>query len=341
VILEEIKTLRLHNQHLLGLADVHTVSRDLCGVQAQFLSNAFHALQIRCANFDAAHPDGLMKNWTLRGAMHLFDEEDLPLMLHRGRAHFLRPCDTFSADEWISAERKQFFADRIMQSVRDGISDREALKQTCADAGMTETEAQSVFNPWGGLIRALCEAGKLTHAVSEKKAFVPCPAFDPMEKESAELELARRYFTHYGPATVRDAAYFFGFTHSEIRKLLAQLPVRENIIGEKAYYYIEEKAATHAEPPACIFLAGFDPLMLGYEKKENPFLPEEHLRGIFSMAGIVMPALLVRGRVVGRWKRAGKKLTVTLFETIDAHDRDAVCDEAERLFGQLRSIEGI
>jgi len=91
----------------------------------------------------------------------------------------------------------------------------------------------------------------------------------------------------------------------------------------------------------CIFLAGFDPLMLGYEKIDNPFLPEEHLRGIFSMAGIVMPALLVRGRVVGRWKRAGKKLTVTLFDTIVAHDRDAVCDEAERLFGQLRSIEGI
>ena len=215
---EDLKLIRLANQHLLAPADVHTVVRDLCGVQAQFLSNAFHALRTRSNGFNEENLSGFVKSWTLRGTMHLFDEKDLPLMLHQNRTRFLRPCDTFAEDEYITAERKRLFADLIKKSVTEGIGEREALKQLCFDAGMTETEAQSVFNPWGGLIRALCETGMIMHTVSEKKAFAPCPAFVPMDKNAAELELALRYFTHYGPATVRDAAYFFGCTQAEVKR---------------------------------------------------------------------------------------------------------------------------
>ena len=46
--LEEIKLRRLAGQHLLTPADTQTVVKDLCGVQAQFLSHALHGLSIRC-----------------------------------------------------------------------------------------------------------------------------------------------------------------------------------------------------------------------------------------------------------------------------------------------------
>ena len=341
VLSEEIKLRRLTNQHLLAQVTHLTVSRDLCGIQAQFLSNAFHALTIRSNDFSADQPTGLVKSWTLRGTMHLFDETDLPLMLHRGRTHFLRPCDTLAADEHISEERKSFFANMIVRSVREGVGERETLKQVCFEAGMTETEAQSVFNPWGGLIRALCESGAIAHAVREKKAFVPCPPFEPMEREAAQLELARRYFTHYGPATVRDAAYFFACTQAEVKNWLKWLPVKAAECEGKNYYYIEESVPETAEIPACVFLAGFDPLMMGYEKTENPFLPKEHLREIFSLAGIVSPALLVHGNVAGRWKRTGKKLTITLFEPVAAQDITQIRDTAYRIWPMLSKIEGI
>ena len=42
--LEEIKLRRLAGQHLLAPADTQTVVKDLCGVQAQFLSHAIHFL---------------------------------------------------------------------------------------------------------------------------------------------------------------------------------------------------------------------------------------------------------------------------------------------------------
>ena len=70
--------------------------------------------------------------------------------------------------------------------------------------------------------------------------------------------------------------------------------------------------------PDCLFLAGFDPLMLGYEKKQNIFLPQTYLRGIFSLSGIVMPPVLLHGAVTGRWKRSGKRLQITDVSSIYA-----------------------
>ena len=207
--LEEIKLRRLTGQHLLAFADTQTVVKDLCGVQAQFLSHALHGLSIRC---DEVRTEGLVKNWTNRGTMHLFSVDDLPLFLHEGRTHFLRPVDTLESDAYITADRKAYFADLIMDAISQGIDERDALKAVCEKAGMTQNESQSLFDPWGGTIRALCETGRICHKVQEKKAYQLCPTFEPMAEEPARIELARRYFTHFGPATVKDAAYFFATT---------------------------------------------------------------------------------------------------------------------------------
>ena len=51
--------------------------------------------------------------------------------------------------------------------------------------------------------------------------------------------------------------------------------------------------------------------MLGYEKRSNPFLPEEALRGVFTLAGIVRPSVLLDGKIVGVWKRRGKAAELT------------------------------
>ena len=46
---EEIRIRQLTNQRLTAGAPMTTVVRDLCGVQAQFVSHAMHALRIRSA----------------------------------------------------------------------------------------------------------------------------------------------------------------------------------------------------------------------------------------------------------------------------------------------------
>lgn len=337
--LEEIKIRRLANQHLISPTDYMSVVRDLCGVQAQFMSNAMHAIKIRSTDFDDTDTSALVKNWSTRGTVHVFAKEDLPLFLHKGRSHYLRPCDTLEADDCISKERKAYFSELIVDSIRSGINTREELKAICTAHGMTEREGESVFNSWGGTIRALCERGSICHVVQEKKAFAICPPFDSMSEAGARLELTRRYFTNFGPATIKDAAYFFGATQAEVKKWLAQLPVESAECDGKIYFYIDAGITYPNTIPDCIFLAGFDQLMLGYRKDENPFLPPEHLRGIFNLAGIVMPAVLLHGKVVGKWKKKGQALSVSLFEPVCPEDRKHIENRAASLWPDMRKIK--
>ena len=330
--LEEIKLRRLAGQHLLAPTDTQTVVKDLCGVQAQFLSHAIHGLSIRC---NEVTTDGLVKGWTNRGTMHLFSADDLPLFLHEGRTHFLRPVDTLESDAYISADRKAYFADLIVDAVSQGIDEREALKAVCEKAGMTENESQSLFDPWGGTIRALCEVGRICHKVQEKKAYQLCPTFEPMAEEPARIELARRYFTHFGPATIKDAAYFFGTTQAKVKSWLKQLPVSETTLDGRSYFHIDQGLPT-GDLPDCLFLAGFDQLMLGYEKTESLFLSKEHMRGIFNLSGIVRPALLLNGTVVGWWYLKNRKLKVTLFSPTD---QKLLTNAATKQWADLKEIE--
>ncbi len=335
---EEIKIRQLVHQYLTEPADYLTVVCDLCGMQAQFLSNACHALTIRANDFSAEQPTGLVKNWTNRGTMHIFAASDLPLFLHEGRSHFLRPCDTLEADKFITKGRKGYFADLILDSISAGIDTREELKEVCTEKGMTETEAESVFNAWGGTIRALCESGKICHKVQEKKAFCLCPPFVPMEEETAKLELARRYFTNYGPATIKDAAYFFGTTQMQIKKYLKNLPVEAVSCNGKTYYYIENHQNYNQGIPECLFLAGFDPLLLGYQKSESLYLPGEHLRKVFTLAGIVKPSVLLYGRIGGLWKCKGNRIEIALFDAVSMEAKKQIETTAQALWPDLKTI---
>ena len=329
---EEIMLRQLKGQHLLQPVEGLQAAGDLCGFQAQYVSNALHALRLRSGSSDST---GLVKSWTLRGTMHIFPERELPLFLHQGRSHYLRPCDTMEADEKISKERKAYFAALVLDSVAEGAGEREKLRQRCLAAGMTEMEEESLFNPWGGMLRALCEEGKLCYKVQEKKEFMLCPPFEPMEEKAARLALARRYFCHYGPATIKDAAYFFGATQAQVKDWLSELPVSSAVCEGRTYFTLDEGPVSGSIPD-CLFLAGFDPLMLGYQKTESLYLPPEHLRGIFSLSGIVMPALLLRGRVAGRWKRTGKKLAITAFAPLSREDKERIAGSAEALWSGCR-----
>ena len=334
---EEIKLRRLAGQHLLRKSEGQTVVRDLCGVQAQFMANAVHALRIRCGS---VHTGALVKNWTLRGTVHLFSQEDLPLFI----GHEYYRLEDWSVPTWwnqredwaLTPDRQKYFSEVILAALGEGPLGREELKAVCRRAGMTGAEEGSMFHPWGGGIRELCERGFMHYAAEERKRFCLTPEFTPMPKETARLELARRYFTHFGPATLKDAAYFFGTTQREIKGLLDSLPVTAAAHGGKTFFYIEGGTPPLGEMPRCLFLAGFDQLMLGYEKKESLFLPREHLRGIFNRAGIVYPVLLVDGTVAGRWKMKNGKLTVTLFASAG---QKQISDAASHLFHDLKRIE--
>jgi hypothetical protein len=69
------------------------------------------------------------------------------------------------------------------------------------------------------------------------------------------------------------------------------------------------------------------------------YLPQEHLRKIFNLAGIVMPALMVNGQIVGKWKQKSGKLSVELFEKLTKTDETMIKEKADLLWKGLKKIE--
>lgn len=344
---EEIKLRRLANQHLISPVEKLTVVRDLCGAQAQFFSNAVHSLKIRTRDFDEnLFSESLVKNWTLRGTVHVFAEDDLPLFVRAngGKDYLLNEWNGYTfwnkRDCWaLTPERQKYLSEIIVFSVSEGAKTREELKAICREHGMTEAEEGSMFDQWGGGVRELCERGFMHYCAEEKKAFCLTPKYTPVPEEEARLELARRYFTNFGPASVHDAMYFFGAKKSEVTAWLSALPVKSTECDGVTYYYIENEISYNCDIPNCVFLAGFDQLMLGYQKKESLFLPQEHIRGIFNLAGIVMPAVLLHGNVVGKWKKKGKKLQIEIFSHLGVENEKTITDAAEAMWNDIGKIE--
>ena len=344
---EEIKFRQMTNQYLMEPAQKLQVVQNLCGVQAQFITNALHSLKIRCSDYDEATvAEGLVKNWTVRGTVHVFAEADLPLFIHcnNGADYRKNEWNGYSfwnqRDKWaLTPERQRFLSEVIFKALEKESYTREEMKEICRNEGMTEPEENSMFDQWGGGIRELCERGFMNYVVQEKKAFCLAPEFVPIPEEEAKLEIARRYFANFGPATIHDAMYFFHTSATQVKLWMKKLPIIETKCEGKTFYYIENGKRYSGEMPKCVFLAGFDQLMLGYEKKESLYLPQEYLRKIFNLAGIIMSALLINGQVAGKWKMKNGKLSIELFQKINKQEEKIIKENAEILWNDLKKIE--
>ncbi len=135
--------------------------------------------------------------------------------------------------------------------------------------------------------------------------------------------------------------YFTGAKQSEVKNWLRSLPVESFDFGGRTYYFIPNGKAYDREIPHCVFLAGFDQLMLGYQKKESIYLNPEYLRGVFNLAGIVMPALLLDGDAAGIWKNKNGKLEIKCFRSLSVTEKSHIEQTADKLWSNIKAIKYI
>ncbi len=329
---KELQQWQLWAQHLTSPTNSLTAASHLCGLQAQYAANALHSLRIRS---ESAVVNSCVKSWTLRGTLHLFPTSDLPLYVPYTGVEGIFDTDygkwLYDGHCAVSKERMLYFAQLVADALSDTPISRDALKMLCRTNGMTETEEERVFSGWGGVIRLLAESGVLCVSAHVNRAYLRCPTLPAFPREQAETELLRRYVTHYGPVTLHDAMYFFRWPQKKLRTLLAGLNAEQLTCDGRTYYYLLQPVPL-PPLPRCVFLAGFDPLLLGYEKKESLYLPPEHLKKIFNNTGIIFPALLIDGNVCGKWKEQPKCVEITLFESLNKTQMGALEKESSRLW---------
>ena len=170
--LHEIRALRLYRQHLTCPADVDTVVKDLCGIQAQIPGNVPQALTIRTGGpvDPETYGTNLVKNWTVRGTIHDFHKDDLPLFLPDPALYRKRDWHGYGVDASVlTRERQDLLADHILEKVAAGMFLREELKADCLAFGMTEAEGECMFESWGGGMRDMCARSFLCYRANGKR----------------------------------------------------------------------------------------------------------------------------------------------------------------------------
>jgi hypothetical protein len=170
---------------------------------------------------------------------------------------------------------------------------------------------------------------------------VPRPNVDP---ETARLELARRYLTALGPGTADGFGSWAGIRPLQARRTFAALgrsliPV-STPIGD-AWILSSDEASFRAEPdppaPARLLPSG-DAYYLLQGRDRELLVPEARLCPTLWTPRVWPGALLVKGEIVGIWRRDQGDVTINPWRSLTSPERAVI--EAEALSLPVPGLAG-
>jgi hypothetical protein len=323
---DQVRLLRLRAQQLIprpgdGISDVGLLVKELCGIQAQDARAATLALRVRSAGLIAADVERarvqertIIRTWGQRGTLHLLAAEDLGWLLPLFGPVFIaggqRRRAELGLDEDTCARGISIMREALAS--QGPLTRAEIVEQLAMHGLHIEGQARPHLLSRAALEGVICLGSDrgteptyvlLSDWVQQGQA---------LPQEAAYAELACRYLGAYGPATPEDMAAWSGLPISRIRpawrRIMDQL-VEVEIGGSTAWMlktcatWLDEPSM--ADPVVCL-LPGFDIYLLGYQKRDLA-VAQQHAKRINAGGGILHPALLVDGRVLGTWKSVRKK----------------------------------
>jgi Winged helix DNA-binding domain len=325
---------RLTAQLLAGppARDPVAVVERLLAVQAQDPRGARLAIRARSAGLSEADVDraltggALLITWLNRGTLHLVRSEDYAWLHALTTPPLLTGNARRLAQEGVEpgeAERGVATIERALAG--DGPLTREQLRDRLDAAGVRTAGQALVHLLMRACLRGLCVRGPMVgrrHAYVLVRDWLGEP--EPVERDRALAELARRFLAGHAPAADRDLAKWAGIGLRDARAGLGTIAreLRERPDG------LVELAATPpaAELPPPRLLGSFDPLLHGWTSRE-PVLGT-HTR-IVTVNGLFRPFALVRGRAVAIWTLRGGHVAIDPFGRLARADAAALDEDAE------------
>ncbi len=138
------------------------------------------------------------------------------------------------------------------------------------------------------------------------------PGARPLEHQQALAELALRFFTGHGPATVADLVRWAGSTARDVRAGLAEVRDQLETMTVDGTEYLMDPATpdrlalARAEAEGVLLLPGFDEFVLGYGDRTAVVPPEFAARIVPGNNGMFRATVVHRGRVVAVWRWNGR-----------------------------------
>ena len=352
---EAIARFRLLRHHLLddAPADLVTICRDVCGVQAQVMSAAYLQLWTRNHAITRAEIEGalwrtrtLVKTSLMRQTLHLIPADEFQLHIAALRPSRVAAVLRVMARCGIAREEGEALTPLIMDALASGPLGRVAI----ADA--VGPRVSKRVRAWMGkvwsIVRIPVSEGLVCYGPGENNEinfirvdqWLPDLKRNPISSTEAQRILFRKYLSAYGPATLADFSHWSGISMQEVKPLRALIePETEEIPGDrKGGFLLREDVALlnkRAGRIPCIrLLPIFDTYLLAHRDK-NHLLSAQHYKRVYRNQGWISPVVLIDGAIAGVWshKPQNKKLLVNVdpFRKLSKAERLGIEREAERL----------
>jgi hypothetical protein len=339
--LRAIASLRLHAQGISRSRPAGPVEAvaALGGLQAQDYPGALWAIGLRSggageAEVEAAVADGsIVRSWPMRGTLHFTAAADLRWMIRllgpRSISGDRSRCRQLGIDAAALSSCRRLF----IKALEGGRQQSRAVLFGLLEAAGIATDGQRGYH----ILFNLAQEGLICFAARDGKqqTFALLEEWTPdariLERDEALAELAGRYFSGHGPATLADFVWWSGLTVADARAglaLAAARLARETFEGEP-HWFAMDRAPARLPSGAVHLLPAFDEYLLGYKGRAAVLDPRDAGRVAPGGNGLFRPIIVVDGRVAGVWRRVIKngKVSVSI-ETFGAMSKARMRDLA-------------
>jgi len=295
--------------------------RRLGAAQAQDHPGSLTSVALRTASrlredVQAALDAGeVVRSWPMRGTLHLVAADDLCWLLDTVGVRALSGI----GKRWAGLELDEAQAERARELVLDalaggGRASRAELLAAIAAGGVAVTGQRGYHLLW-----YLSQTGTLCLGPTDgggEQLFVLLDDWIPdarrMERDEALAELALRFFTGHGPATLADLVRWAGCTVRDARAGAAAVRDRLEALTVDGTEYLmdpatpDRLAAARAEAEGVLLLPGFDEFVLGYGDRTAVVPAEFATRIVPGNSGMFRSTVVHRGQVVAVWRWSGR-----------------------------------
>jgi hypothetical protein len=291
--------------------DIVELSRELLGLHCWFHRNVAFSALIRGADL-MGWKYALTKTW-VHHALHGVAFDDLPTLLavHSGG--------------WRWGEPYKEIADKVISLMEDGVYSRAEMRRIFVDE-YEDHIVKMALSPWGGVFCELARFGKVAFRDMTSRDFDLIAAEPTQTFDEVLPGLFRRFLRAYGPATLVDAAWFFGLMKDRKKELFAlNLDEYSRFEHNKSVYYYIDANADMGDIPELTLLSGFDPLIVSYMDR-SAVMPPEYKKAVVMSSGICLPTIAVNGQVAGLWNIKKNEPTLEFFTEQPNRIKDGAFD---------------